>query len=268
MNLLQAILYGAVQGLTEYLPVSSSAHLALLPKFLGTQDPGLSFDVFLHLGTLAATLIYFRREWLGLATSLHTSQGRKGMWNVVFATIPALAVGFVFRHQIEESLRGPHLIAVTLMFGGVLLYVVDRLAKGRRGFGEVESRDAWGVGLFQCLALVPGMSRSGSTILGARFMGLSRESAARFSFFISAPVTAAAVANELRHWNELVTSVSALSASGSQSEAFLILGAGAFSAFFFGWLAISGLIKLVSRVGFGAFAAYRVALGIVVLYWL
>ncbi len=268
MTLLEAILYGAVQGLTEYLPVSSSAHLALLPKFLGTQEMGLSFDVFLHLGTLAATLLYFRREWLGLATSLHTAQGRKGTWNVVFATIPALLIGATFRHQIGTVLRGPQLIAVTLMVGGILLYVVDRLATGRRGFGEVESRDAWGVGLFQCLALVPGMSRSGSTILGARFMGLSRESAARFSFFISAPVTAAAVANELRHWNELVSSVSAISPSGSQAEAILILFAGALSAFVFGWLAISGLIRLVSRVGFGVFAAYRVALGIVVLYWL
>ena len=99
MSMLEALLYGAVQGLTEYLPVSSSAHLALLPKFLGTQDPGLSFDVFLHLGTLAATLIYFRSEWVALFSSLHSPDGRKGGWNVLFATIPALAVGGIFRHQ-------------------------------------------------------------------------------------------------------------------------------------------------------------------------
>ncbi len=268
MSLFEAFLYGAVQGLTEYLPVSSSAHLALLPRFLGTRDPGLSFDVFLHLGTLAATLIYFRGEWAALARSFHLEEGRRGLLKVVYATLPALAVGGVFRHWIAESLRGPQLIGVTLMVGGVLLYLVDRLARGERTFSEVRAGDAWGVGVFQCLALVPGMSRSGSTILGARAMGLSREAAARFSFFISAPITALAAASELRHWDEMVASVQALSTAGTQHSTALVLLLGALSSFVFGWLAISGLIRLVSRVGFGVFAGYRILLGIVVLFTL
>ncbi|NDD90644.1 undecaprenyl-diphosphate phosphatase [bacterium] len=268
MTFFEAFLYGAVQGLTEYLPVSSSAHLALLPRFLGKADPGLSFDVFLHAGTLASTLIYFRKEWAALLRSFFKPEGRSVAWNVALATLPALVVGGIFRDSIAEYLRGPRLVAFNLILGGVLLFGVDRFSRGNRGWLEIRRTDAWGVGFFQCLAFLPGMSRSGSTIIGGRLFGLSREAAARFSFFVSAPITAAALASELRHWNEVVSSVSQVSTSGDVFHSWALLGLAALSAFGFGWLAISGLIRLVSRTGFAAFAVYRIALALVVLFYL
>ncbi|MBU6375074.1 MAG: undecaprenyl-diphosphate phosphatase [Bdellovibrionales bacterium] len=268
MTFFEAFLYGAVQGLTEYLPVSSSAHLALLPRFLGKADPGLSFDVFLHAGTLGSTLIYFRKEWMGLLRSFLKPEGQRIVWNVIFATLPALVVGGLFSDWIGIHLRGPRLIASALILGGVLLYLSDRYSRGVRSWTEMRRLDAWAVGFFQCLAFIPGMSRSGSTIMGARFLGLSREAAARFSFFVSAPVTAAALASELRHWDKIMQSVSTASSVGTTAHAWLILATGALSAFVFGWIAISGLIRLVSRTGFAAFAVYRIVLAAIVLLYL
>ncbi len=256
MDLFTAFLYGAVQGLTEYLPVSSSAHLILLPRFLGIAEPGLTFDVFLHAGTLAATLIYFRREWLGLLGRKTGQAGPAkgpGWIEIGLACLPVLLVGAVFRQWIGEELRGTRTVAWGMIVGGVLLYLADRFAPRGRPVREIVRGDAIGVGLFQCLALWPGMSRSGSTILGGRFLGLSREAAARFSFLVSAPVTGAALAFELRHGAELV--------AGLGSDGILVLLTGGLSAFVFGWIAIDGLIRMVSRVSLGWFSLYRLLLG-------
>jgi undecaprenyl-diphosphatase len=253
-----ALVYGAVQGLTEYLPVSSSAHLILLPRFLGISEPGLTFDVFLHAGTLCATLLYFRREWVSIFKTLLAPRAQTGIgWvQVTLACIPVLVVGALGREWISEHLRGTRSVAWGLIVGGVLLYLADRVAsvsKKERTEAGLESRDALGVGIFQCLALWPGMSRSGSTILGARLLGFSRQSAARFSFLVSAPVTAAALVFELRHWGELM---SGLGDSGVST----VLVAGV-SSFVFGWLAIDGLIRWVSRFSLGWFSLYRILLG-------
>jgi undecaprenyl-diphosphatase len=271
-----ALILGLVQGLTEYLPVSSSAHLILAPRFLGVTDPGLAFDVFLHLGTLAATLIYFRSDWLVVFRSLPlraffgaplsprlwlgqfqgVQGGRTPLWlAIALGTLPALAVGAIAHSWIESSLRGNAILAATLTLGGLALYFADLLGPRTRDLGDLKLRDALWVGTLQCLALVPGVSRSGSTLIAGRLLGFDRASAARFSFLLSAPVTAAALLFELRKFNELLASVSGMTP--------LLVGASA--AFVSGWLAIDGLLRLLRRFGFLSFAIYRAVLAIVIL---
>lgn len=250
--MLEAILYGAIQGLTEYLPVSSSAHLILLPKFLGERDPGLAFDVFLHLGTLMATLLYFRNDWLALL------RGRLDWRPIAIATIPALAVGALAHGAVESTLRGAGVLVFSLSVGGVVLYLADRLSPRARDLGDIRIRDAVWIGVGQCLALIPGVSRSGSTITAGRLLGFDRGSAARFSFLISAPVTGAAVVFEMRKWGELI--------DGPVGAPALV--AGGLAAFVFGWIAIGGLLRLVRRFDYLSFAVYRVGLAGVVWYFL
>jgi undecaprenyl-diphosphatase len=261
LTLVQALIFGVVQGVTEYLPVSSSAHLILLPKFLGIRDPGLVFDVFLHLGTLLATLIYFRAEWISVLRSFPFLKGSprsqvresETSWEwIALATIPALLAAALGRHWIQENLRQNAVQAAALAVGGLLLFVADRFGPRKFSLGQIGGKLALGVGFAQCLALIPGMSRSGSTLLGARLLGVERESAAKFSFLISTPITAAAVVFELRHWQELVDGVG----QGGVLPAI----AGAVAAFLSGWLAIDGLLRLLKRFGFGFFAIYRLLL--------
>ncbi len=262
MTWLEAFFYGAVQGITEYLPVSSSAHLILAPLFLGKSDPGLAFDVFLHSGTLAATVIYFRKDWLALASTLplvgdwfHPRPGRPPWevvnWRLVMAgTVPALIVGAALHKVVEESFRGPATMVWTLLLGGVVLVAVDYGCRRGRELKTIGMKDALIIGAVQCLALVPGVSRSGSTMTAGRALGFSRESAARFSFLLSAPVTAAALLFELRKWRQLLE-------PGIGVECLLM---GAVSSFVFGWLAIDVLLKVVRRYSYVSFAVYRAAL--------
>lgn len=261
MTYLEALLYGAVQGITEYLPISSSAHLILLPKFMGTKDPGLAFDVFLHLGTLAATLAYFWREWRQVLATLPfigspPALGGVSWKPIALATIPALLMGAALHHWIETVFRGEGVIMVTLVVGGVLLYASDRFARSDRMIESLSLKDALWVGLAQCLALVPGMSRSGSTITGGRLLGFDRATAAKFSFLISAPVTGAAIVFEMRKWPELVNGPVGW-------DALLIAGV---SSFVFGWIAIGGLMRMLKRFGYFSFAVYRVGLAITIYF--
>jgi len=267
-----AIILGLVQGVAEYLPISSSAHLILLPRFLGVTDPGLGFDVLLHVGTLFATLAFFWRDWSGLISDgwrhawgdlrslmglrLPALVGRELPWfSVVLATVPALVAGALLHGWVKTVFRGNAVMAVALVVGGVALYAADRLTHGGRRLQKSTLRDYLWVGVAQCFALVPGVSRSGSTLIGGRLAGLSREAAARFSFLISAPVTLAAIVFELRHWDEIVAS-----ASGWQN---LMLGT--LAAFVAGWLAIGGLLKFLRRFGFLSFAVYRVILAVAIV---
>ncbi len=254
MTYFESFLYGAVQGVTEYLPVSSSAHLILLPRFLGTKDPGLTFDVFLHFGTLLATLLYFWREWWGIVKP-HSGFREAVSWKyIVLATIPALVMGGLFHHWIETLLRGNLWMCTTIAVGGLSLFAADYLSKNKRELDVMRHRDALWIGFIQCLALMPGFSRSGSTMMGARLLGFDRNSAARFSFLISAPVTLAAIVFEMRHWRELFLGDIPL-------DHLLIAG---FSSFVFGCIAIGGLLRLLRRFGFLSFAVYRVTLAIVI----
>ena len=260
MTVYQAVILGLVQGLAEFLPISSSAHLVLTPWVFGWSDPGLSFDVALHVGTLVAVLWYFRAEWVKLTQSAialmrtrraDTEEKRRFLYLVV-ATIPAAIGGVLLEEYAETTFRSPALMAVTLMVMGALLWAVDRYAVRTRTLGSLGMRDAVLIGLAQVLALVPGVSRSGSTMTAGRALGFDRQSAAVFSFLMSMPVTAAAA---------LLKVPDLLRTEGITTT----LVAGVISAGVSSWLAIAVLLRYVSRHSFGVFAVYRLALGIVIL---
>jgi len=259
----QAIVLGLVQGLTELLPVSSSAHLALTPYLLGWEDPGLSFDVALHFGTLVALMWYFRNEWLEMTRSafniLRTRQvntvHEKRLVFLIVATIPAGIGGLLLNDLAKTVFRSPYIIATTLVVLGVLLWAIDKWSVRSRSIEDVTMRDAIIVGCAQVLALVPGVSRSGSTITAGRLLHLDRPSAARFSFLMSMPITIAAVAKE---------APAALQAEGLTMPLLYGVIAAAVSS----WLAITVLLRYVSKHSFGVFALYRVILAGVVFYTL
>jgi undecaprenyl-diphosphatase len=260
MTPLQAIVLGIIQGLSEFLPISSSAHLALAPWLFGWEDPGLAFDVALHLGTLIALLWYFRVEWaalvraaFGIVTSgrIETPEKRRVLY-LIIATIPGGIGGYLLQSRAESAFRSPQLIAIALIVVGIVLWLVDKLVDQRRILGEMRVVDAVLIGLSQVIALIPGVSRSGSTITTGRGLRFDRESAAEFSFLMSMPIIAAAVVME---------GPKALQEGGLTNE----LMSGVVASAISGWLAISILMRYVSRHSYGIFAFYRVVLGIGVL---
>lgn len=256
MPVYQAMVLGLVQGLSEFLPISSSAHLALTPWAFGWEDPGLAFDVALHLGTLVAVLWYFRLEWFSLVCSGLRILGKRRVetpdeWRVVFlviATVPAAIAGLLLEEKAETAFRSPALIATMLIVMGVILWVADRQAPTDRSIDQMRWRDALLIGIAQSFALVPGVSRSGSTITGARLLRLDRKSAAVFSFLLSMPVTAAAA---------ILKVPDALHSQGLSMS----IVVGVVTAAVSSWLAISVLLKYVTRRSFGVFAAYRLVVG-------
>ncbi len=203
MSILQVIILAVVQGLTEFLPISSSAHLALAPWLFGWEDPGLAFDIALHLGTLAAVLIYFFKDWvqviaqgLGLryAGDAELAKNRSLLWMLAVGSLPIGLFGFLFSKQAETTWRSPYIIGTMLILVGLLMAFAEWVGKQRRGIGEISYFDSIVIGLSQALAIVPGTSRSGITITTGLFRDLNRESAARFSFLLSTPAIAAAAA--------------------------------------------------------------------------
>ncbi|HYP06057.1 MAG TPA: undecaprenyl-diphosphate phosphatase [Bryobacteraceae bacterium] len=203
MSIFQAIILAIVQGITEFLPVSSSAHLALAPWLLGWSDQGLTFDIALHFGTLIAVLGYFARDWaqiLAQAFGVNYSPdpdlrlNRTLLWLLVAATIPIGVFGLTFQHAAETTLRNPVIIGTMLVAVGLLMLLAERIGRRDRTIGGVTLPDAMAIGFAQALAIVPGTSRSGITITTALFRGLDRHSAGRFSFLLSTPAVAAAAA--------------------------------------------------------------------------
>lgn len=261
MTILQALILGVIQGFTELLPISSSAHLALTPWLLGWPDHGLAFDVALHLGTLIAIVAYFHDEWhrLILAAGSLVKQRRaetpaeKRVVFLVIATIPAGIAGLLLEDAAETVFRSPALIATNLIVLGILLWAVDRFMSRERGMESMSWKDAMVVGLAQCLALVPGVSRSGSTITAGRALKLSRESAAVFSFLLSMPITLAAVAFKLPD-------------AVREADSVVPLAVGVVAAAVSAWLAIAVLLRYVARRSYGVFAAYRLAFGGLIFY--
>lgn len=261
MSLFEALVLGIVQGLAEFLPISSSAHLALTPWVFGWEDHGLAFDVALHVGTLVAVLWYFKQEWRNLIVA-GVSLLRSGFrpkteeeWRVVYlviATIPGAIAGLLVEDYAESTFRNPMIIAPALMVMGVILWLVDRYAPRQRSLATMRWLDALLVGIGQMFALLPGVSRSGSTITTGRALGFSREAAAVFSFLMSAPITFAATVLKVPE---------ALGQSGNGAAIVVGIVASAVS----GWAAIAVLLKLVARRGYGIFAAYRVLLGAAIL---
>jgi undecaprenyl-diphosphatase len=259
MTIFQALILGILQGLAEFLPISSSAHLALAPWIFGWQDPGLSFDVALHVGTLVALLWYFRAEWLRLLASAlvicrtRSLQGpeERRLAYLVIATIPGGIAGLLLERKADEAFRAPWLIAGALIVMGTVLWAVDAIAPARRTVDQIGWRDAIAIGVAQVLALVPGVSRSGATITAGRALQLDRESAAIFSFLLSMPIIAAAAILKLPH----------LLRAGVTAP----LVVGVVSAAVSGFFAIAVVLRYVKRHSYGAFAVYRVVLGIAVL---
>ena len=260
MTEFQALVLGLIQGLSEFLPISSSAHLALTPWFFGWESGGLAFDVALHTGTLVAVAWYFRKEWIALAKAAWSIVRQRSVrtpeeWRLVYlvvATIPAAIAGLTVEDLAETTFRSPRLIAINLMLMGVVLWLADRFARRNRPFEGMRFRDAVTIGFVQCLALLPGVSRSGSTITGALVLGFDRQSAAVFSFLMSFPVTLAAA---------VLKAPDAFTAGTEASTIFIGIAAAAVSS----WLAITVLLRFVARHSFGVFALYRIVLGIIVL---
>ncbi len=264
----QALVMGIVQGLTEFLPVSSSGHLILVPWLFGWTDPfinSLAFSVMLHVGTLGALLIYFASDWArlvpaGLATirdrSFRGDPDRKLAWLLVAATIPAAIAGFFLNDVFEEAVRAPEVVAITLIIGGIVLWLADRLGATTKREGDITFPLAFGIGVAQAIALVPGISRSGISISAGRIAGLDRASAARFSFLMATPVTAGAAVLEIRKLIGGETGVDV-------SLAPLVIGLVA--AFLSGLLAIRVLLEYVRTHSFDIFVIYRFVLAGAVL---
>jgi undecaprenyl-diphosphatase len=271
-QLVQAIVLGIVQGLTEFLPVSSSGHLIVVPALLGWDDPfieSLAFSVMLHRATLLALLIFFRSDWLrlvpaGLATlrdrSFRGDPDRRLAWLLVASTVPAVIVGVLLDDLIETAFREPRLVAMTLVAGAAVLWIADRIGSKEREISGLTFSAAIGIGAAQALALVPGVSRSGISISAGLFAGLDRESAARFAFLMATPITAGAGLWELRK---------ILSGEVGVELPIVPLLAGMAASLVAGLLAIAVLMRYLRTNGVGIFVVYRIALAaLVVVAWL
>jgi len=264
----QAIVMGIVQGLTEFLPISSSGHLIIVPYLAGWTDPfitSLAFSVMLHIGTLIALLVYFWRDWLrlvpaGFATirdrSFESDPDRRLAWLIAVATVPALIIGVLLNDVVEERFREVGLVALMLVVGAAIMWLADHWGSKRLLAIDLTFPKALGLGFAQALALIPGVSRSGISISAGLLAGLDRESAARFSFLMATPITAAAAAYEAY---KLIRGE-----IGVEVE-WLPLIAGMVAALLSGLLAIGFLLRFLRTRSLNVFVAYRIVLAAVVL---
>lgn len=262
MNLLQAGILGVVQGLTEFLPISSTAHLRIVPALARWPDPGAAFTAVVQLGTMLAILLYFWREITHITVAWtrgvidratrDTLEYRMG-WYVIFATVPISVLGLAFKDQIETGARNLWLIASALIVLGLVLLAADWLGTHKREEEEITLRDGLLVGLAQAAALIPGVSRSGATITAGLFAGLKREAAARFSFLLSIPAVVLSGLFELRKLGE----------PGGPSVAATVLATAL--AFVVGLASIHWLLRYLSRHSTAVFVGYRVALGLLLI---
>lgn len=262
MTLLQIVVLAIVQGLTEFLPVSSSGHLILVPYLFAWADQGLAFDVAVHFGSLAAVCIYFRHDIVSLLSGgmqilggkVESPESRLAL-AIAIGTVPAALAGLLLASWIEANLRDPGVIVFTLSGFGILMAVADRIGRRERTMSGIGLRDAVIIGLAQALALVPGTSRSGVTITAARFLGFERQDAARFSFLLSAPVIFLAAVYKLIG---LIL--------GDAPVAWGQLSLGAIVACVVAYLSIEFFMRFVTRIGLAPFAIYRLILAIVIFY--
>ncbi len=261
MDALQAALLALIQGLTEFLPVSSQAHLVLYSLFTGTDYQGLDFDIILHAGSLVAVMAYFRaelwamaRDWTGSVAGGRATADSRLAWLIIIATIPAGIFGLLFKDAAEVALRSPLIMGSALIGFGLLLGWADWRHRGQRDEYSLTVRDAVIIGLAQALALIPGTSRSGITITAALFLGMNRESAARFSFLLSVPIIAAAG----------LLGVRSVIGNGMQTE-LPVLAVGFVVALISTYACIHYFLAFIRRIGMQPFVIYRVALGLVLL---
>ena len=256
MQLLDAIILGLTQGLTEFIPVSSSGHLILVGHFLNFQYSGLAFDTALDVGTLLALYAFFAKDFIELAHDFVMGGPKRLLASyIVLATIPGVIVGVIIQHLAETVFRSSQLVAVNLIWVGVVMWLVDRYARRDRDIEAVTLPSALTVGVAQAIALVPGVSRSGITITASRALGFDRVSATRFSFLLSAPIITGATLKVLVSGPSLHQMALAPS----------LYAAGIVVAFVSGYAAIKFLLDYLSRHGLAVFAAYRVAVGVLIL---
>lgn len=273
MDILQAIVLGIVQGLGEFLPISSTAHLVLVPYFTGWPDPGLSFDVALHVGTLVAVIAYFWRDWINIISNskfLISKQipnpksqipneiqySPKLFLLLIIASVPGAVIGYFLEDAAATIFRSPLLIAGTLSIVGLILYLVDKYAVHKKEINNITIKDSVIIGLSQAVAIIPGVSRSGATMTAGLALGLSRETAARFSFLLSTPIIFGAA----------MVKIPDLLREGINTPIIL----GIFAAAISGYLAIKYMLRFIQRVGYAPFFWYRLVLAaiIVVVYFL
>ena len=261
MQIYQALILGIIQGLTELLPISSSAHLNIIPWMFGwTNQPGFEeafegFDVALHFGTLLAIAIFFFKDWIGLIKGGYnqvvkkqkTTEGRM-FWYIVLATIPGGIIGFVLDKFMENTLTKPLIIAIALIVMGIILYIVDKKAKKVTDYEHMTLKQTFLIGLSQALAFIPGVSRSGITMTTARAMGVKRESAAKYSFMLSAPIVLAATIFKAK---DFVFSLS-----------FFV---GILASFVVGIFVIKFLLNYLKNGSFKGFAIYRIVFGLLII---
>lgn len=263
MGLVEAVVYGLLQGLTEFLPISSTAHIRIAPALMGWQDPGAGFTAVIQLGTVLAVLIFFAKDlasaFSGWAKSL-TGKGRNSVdakmgWAIFVGTIPIVVLGVLGQDAIKGSLRSLWVVAGSLIFMGILMAVAEKVAKRTRDIESVRPIDGWIVGLWQAIALIPGMSRSGSSITGALFAGFDRPTAARFSFLLSVPSILAAGLKEL--YDERLNLLNAEMLTPTILATVV--------SFIVGYASIAFLMRYLQKNGILPFVAYRIALGLILI---
>ncbi|HEY7485895.1 MAG TPA: undecaprenyl-diphosphate phosphatase [Streptosporangiaceae bacterium] len=264
MNFLQATLLGIVQGLTEFLPISSSAHLLIVPRLLGWDDPGAAFTAVIQLGTMAAVLIYFRDDivritWTWLRSlrdkPLRADLDARMGWYIIWGTVPVSVAGLAFKDQIEGPARNLWINATMLIVMGLVLMVAEWYGRQKREVADLNLRDGLIIGGFQALSLIPGSSRSGSTITGGLFLGYTREAAARYSFLLSVPAVVLSGLFELRKVGE--PGSGGLPPAGTAVATIV--------SFVVGYASIAWLLKYLVRHSTLLFVYYRVALGGILL---
>ena len=262
MGLTQLIVLAVVQGLTEFLPISSSGHLVLIPSIFGWTDQGLVFDVAVHFGSLIAVCVFFRHDIQALFRGAHDiltgnarSTDARMAWNLGVGTIPVGLAGLLFAGWIAQNLRDPVVVVSTLAGYGVLMALADRYAPRRRNITDIGIRDALIIGCAQALALVPGTSRSGVTITTGRILGIARQDAARFSFLLSAPAIFLATLYE-----------GVMLVTGDAQVAWDNLALAVLISAIVAYLSIEFFMRVVSKIGLMPFAIYRLLLAVVIVY--
>jgi undecaprenyl-diphosphatase len=264
MPLWHAVVLGIVQGLTEFLPVSSSAHLTVIPYVMGWQDQGLAFDIALHFGTLLAVLGYFFRDWVqviaqgfgvGIGDDPQLKQNKMLLWLLVAATIPAGVIGLLFEKKAEAAGDNFYIVGTLLIVMGLFMWWAEKVGKRQREIGKITMTDAMLIGVGQALAVVPGVSRSGTTISVGLFRNLDRPAAARFSFLLSTPIIAGAAAKKFID----------LYKTGLPHDEQMAFAVGVIASAITGALAIKYFMDFMRTRSLNFFVAYRVIFGIIVI---
>lgn len=266
MPLLEVIVLGLVQGLTEFLPISSTAHLALIPWLFHWQDPGLGFDIALHVGTLAAIIIYFFRDWVQIVAQGFgmRSEGDSGLkrnrmllWLMAAATIPVGLFGYIFKEQAETTWRHPNVIAAMMIAVGLVLWICDRVGRHKKDLGHLTTFDALFIGVAQALSIVPGTSRSGITISAGLLRNLDRPTAARFSFLLSTPAIAAAALKDFYDLHK--------HQGGIPHDMRIPFLVGILVSGVTGLVVIHFFLEFLRRRSLNIFVVYRIVFGIIII---